>query len=165
VETRFKLFGHPVHPFLVVFPLGLLSTAVVFDLIYVFTSGTEFAVFSYWAMAAGLLGAAVAAGFGLLDYLGIPRDTRAKRVATMHGLGMLTVFLLFGVSFLTRISSPTYLPSVIPLVFSLAGAAVALVAAWLGGELVYRLRVAVDDDASLNASNSLSSSGVADVKP
>ncbi len=88
METRFKLFGHPVHPFLVVFPLGLLSTAVVFDLIYVFTSGSEFAVFSYWAMAAGLLGAAVAAGFGLLDYLAIPQDTRAKRVATLHGLAM-----------------------------------------------------------------------------
>jgi hypothetical protein len=34
------------------------------------------------------------------------------------------------------------------------------VTAWLGGELVYRLRVAVDDDANLNASNSLAREGV-----
>jgi uncharacterized membrane protein len=34
MESRVKLFGHPVHPMLIVFPLGLLATAVVFDLLY-----------------------------------------------------------------------------------------------------------------------------------
>ena len=45
----------------------------------------------------------------------------------------------------------------------LLGGLVALVTAWLGGELVYRLRVGVDDDAGLDASNSLSRDGVVDV--
>ena len=31
MESRVKLAGHPVHPMLIVFPLGLLTTAVVFD--------------------------------------------------------------------------------------------------------------------------------------
>ena len=35
----------------------------------------------------------------------------------------------------------------------------------IGGELVYRLRVAVDDDAHLNASSSLAREGVASAKP
>jgi uncharacterized membrane protein len=31
MESRAKVAGHPVHPMLIVFPLGLLATAVVFD--------------------------------------------------------------------------------------------------------------------------------------
>jgi uncharacterized membrane protein len=31
MESRVKLFGHPLHPVLIVLPLGLLSAAVVFD--------------------------------------------------------------------------------------------------------------------------------------
>ena len=38
MESRAKLFGHAVHPFLIVFPLGLLSTAVIFDVIYLVTT-------------------------------------------------------------------------------------------------------------------------------
>ena len=33
MESRAKLFGHSVHPILIVFPLGLFATAVVFDAI------------------------------------------------------------------------------------------------------------------------------------
>ena len=43
---------------------------------------------------------------------------------------------------------------------ALVGAGLALFTAWLGGELVYRLRVGVDDDANLNASNSIAREGV-----
>jgi hypothetical protein len=50
------------------------------------------------------------------------------------------------------------------LVFAFLGAGLALFMAWLGGELVYRSRVAVDDDANLNASNSISREGIAEVR-
>jgi len=33
MQSRAKLLGHPVHPMLVVFPLGLLITSLVFDFI------------------------------------------------------------------------------------------------------------------------------------
>lgn len=33
MESRAKLLGHPIHQQLIVFPLGLLATAVIFDLI------------------------------------------------------------------------------------------------------------------------------------
>lgn len=55
---------------------------------------------------------------------------------------------------------PQYLPDILPLVFALLGGALALVTAWLGGELVYRLRVAVDDDAHLDAPSSLGGDSV-----
>ena len=34
MECRAKAFGHGIHPMLFVFPLGLLATAVIFDIIH-----------------------------------------------------------------------------------------------------------------------------------
>jgi hypothetical protein len=43
VESRVKLLGHPIHPMLIVLPLGLFAIAVVFDIIYLATGTEEFA--------------------------------------------------------------------------------------------------------------------------
>lgn len=164
MESRIKLLGHPVHPMLIVFPLGLLSTAVVFDLFYVATGADDLAIFSFWALAAGLVGGLTAAVFGLVDWLGIPPGTRAKRLGAYHGIGNVVVVGLFALSFVTRLASPAYLPDPVPLVLGLAGAAVALVTAWLGGELVYRLRIGVDDGAHPDAPSSLADRGAAEYR-
>jgi uncharacterized membrane protein len=34
MESKAKLLGHAIHPMLIVFPLGLLVTSVVFDVIH-----------------------------------------------------------------------------------------------------------------------------------
>jgi uncharacterized membrane protein len=164
METRIKFLGHPIHPMLIVFPLGLLSTAVIFDVLYLATSNADLATFSFWALAAGLVGGLFAAIFGLIDWMAIPKGTRARRIGAFHGGGNLVVMLLFAVSFLMRTNRAAYLPDTLPLIVALLGAAIALVTAWLGGELVYRLRVAVDDDAGLDASNSLAREGAVEVK-
>jgi uncharacterized membrane protein len=164
VETRLKFLGHPVHPMLIVYPLGLLSAAVVFDILYIVTENADLATFSFWALAAGLVGGLAAALFGLIDWLGIPGGTRARRIGALHGGGNLLVVALFAMSFALRLDNAQYLPEILPAVVGLVGASIALITAWLGGELVYRLRVAVDDDASLDASSSLSRDGVVDVK-
>lgn len=163
METRFKLLGHPVHPMLIVFPLGLLATAVIFDVLYLVTGSEDLAVFSFWAIAAGIIGGLVAALFGLIDWSAIPSDTRAKQVGLVHGGGNVVVVLLFAASWFTRLGDAAFAPNLLPFILGLVGAGLALFTAWLGGELVYRLRVAVDDDAHLDASSSLSRSGVAEV--
>jgi uncharacterized membrane protein len=159
METRLKLLGHPVHPMLIVFPLGLLATAVIFDVLYWATGNGDLATFSYWAIPAGLIGGLAAALFGLIDLLAIPGDTRAKRVALFHGGGNVVVLALFATSFVARSGSAQYLPNPAPLVLGLLGAGLALVTAWLGAELVFRLRVGVANEAGLNAPNSLAVSG------
>jgi len=164
MESRIKVLGHPVHPMLIVFPLGLLATAVIFDVLYLATSNADLAVFSFWAMAAGLVGGLLAAIFGLIDWMAIPKGTRAKRIGAFHGGGNLVVVLLFALSFLMRTKGAAYLPDTLPFIVALLGAAIALATAWLGGELVFRLRVAVDDDAGLDASNSLAREGPLHVK-
>ena len=164
METRFKLLGHPVHPMLIVFPLGLLSTAVLFDVAYLTTKEEQLAVFSFWAVAAGVVGGLAAAVFGLIDWLAIPRGTRAKSIGLTHGAGNVVIVVLFAVSWLLRLDDAAFLPDLLPFVLGVVGAALALLTAWLGGELVYRLGVAVDRNAHLDAPNSLPESGVADIQ-
>src|ERR687890_117114 len=110
MESRAKAFGHAIHPMLIVFPLGLLSTAVLFDVLYLITGEEQLAVFSFWAILAGVVGGLAAAVFGLIDWLAIPRDTRARQVGLMHGGGNLVIVVLFAVSWLLRLDDPAFLP-------------------------------------------------------
>jgi uncharacterized membrane protein len=160
METRIKLLGHPIHPMLIVYPLGLFSIAVLFDALYLATGTADFAVVAYWTITAGIVGGLLAALFGLIDWWAIPKDTRAKRVGLWHGLGNFLIVVLFVVSWFLRQPDPAYQPAVLPFILGLVAVALALVTAWLGGELVYRLRVGVDNDAHLDATNSLSDDGV-----
>lgn len=156
MQSRARAFGHALHPMLIVFPLGLLATAVVFDLIYLITDRQGLAVAAAYMIAAGLIGGLVAGAFGLVDWLSIPGGTRAKRIGTVHGLGNVVVILLFAISWFLRLGAADWDPGAAALVFSFAGVVVALVTGWLGGELVERLAVGVDEDAGLDAANSLS---------
>jgi uncharacterized membrane protein len=154
MESRAKLLGHPVHPMLIVFPLGLLATAVIIDVIYFVSGALLFAELSYYLIIGGLIGGVVAAPFGLIDWLAVPRNTRAKRIGALHGGGNVIVLLLFLASALLRANLPSA-PPVAAYVCSFGGAALALVTAWLGGELVDRLGIGVSDGAHADASSSL----------
>ena len=154
MESRVKLAGHPLHQMLIVFPLGLLATAVVFDVIFAVTDDPTWAQASYYMIGAGVITGLVAAVPGTVDWLAIPRGTRAKRIGLIHGAGNVVVVALFAVSWYLRRDNPT-LPPTDAVVAGLLGAGVSIVTAWLGGELVDRLGVGVDDGAHLDAPSSL----------
>ena len=157
MESRAKLFGHAIHPILIVYPLGLLSGAVIFDVIYLLTGNPTWTTVSYWMIAAGIVGGLLAAVFGLIDFLGIPSGTRAKRIGLLHGLTNLGVMILFIASWLLR-ANATEVPSTAAFALSFIGVGAALLGGWLGGELVERLGVGVTPGANVNAPNSLTHS-------
>jgi len=107
-------------------------------------------------IAAGIIGGLLAAAFGLIDWLAIPSGTRAKTVGLWHGLGNVVVTVLFIASWWLRRESPAN-PVALALACSFVGGALALITGWLGGELVGRLGVGVDEGANVNAPSSLSS--------
>jgi uncharacterized membrane protein len=86
MQSRAKAFGHAIHPILIVYPLGLLTTAVIFDILYLVTDRSGFSIAAAYTIAAGVIGGLVAAVFGLVDWLAIPAGTRAKRIGSLHGL-------------------------------------------------------------------------------
>jgi len=154
MESRIKLLGHAIHPMLIVVPLGVLSTSFVFDLIRLITSRPGFSEIAFWNIAVGVIGGLLAALFGLIDWLAIPGGTRARSVGLWHGLGNVAVVGLFALSWLMRLGHASE-PGTFPVILSLIAVLLALVTAWLGGELVERLRVGVDEGAHLDAPNSL----------
>lgn len=156
MESRTKIFGHPIHPILVTLPVGLFITAVVCDIIYLFTQNTFFNVVAYYDIIIGIIGGLTAAIFGFRDWLALPSATRAKSIGGMHGLGNVTLVALFLVSWLLRRPNDNFTPTTLALVFSFVGILLGLLTAWLGGELVYRLGVAMDRGANLDAPSSLS---------
>lgn len=160
MESKAKILGHPIHQMLIPFPFGLLATAVIFDIVYLVWGNPTMVTVSYWMIIAGIIGGLAAAPFGLVDYVAIPGGTRAKSVGLIHGLGNVVVLLLFAGSWWLRYGASgsvlPYAPTTVGLVLSFAGFALAGITGWLGGELVDRLAVGVDNGAHLDSPNSLS---------
>jgi uncharacterized membrane protein len=148
-----KAFGHPIHQMLIVFPLGLLATSVIFDILYFSRNEVNFGIASYYMLAAGIIGALLAAIFGFLDWLHVPANTRANSVANWHGIGNVVVTLLFLISWYLR--RDVLIPSSSTFALAVIGVLLALVTGWLGGELVDRLGIGVDEGANPNAPSSL----------
>jgi len=154
MESRVKLAGHPVHQMLIVFPLGLLATAVVFDVIFLVTDNPAWTMAAFYMIGVGVLTGLAAAVPGAIDWLAIPRSTRAKRIGLVHGAGNVVVVALFAMSWYFRRDQPAAPPTG-AVVAGLLGAGLSVVTGWLGGELVNRLGVGVDDGAHLDAPSSL----------
>jgi uncharacterized membrane protein len=150
-----KIFGHPVHPMLVVFPVGLFATAVVFDILYLSLGRPVFPTVSFYMIAAGVIGGLLAAIFGLMDWLGLPNSSRARFIGGWHGIGNFVIVVLFASSWFLRRGDVDFVPTSLALILSFAGIGLALITAWLGGEMVFRLGVGVDPGANVNAPNSL----------
>ncbi|MFL6195686.1 MAG: DUF2231 domain-containing protein, partial [Thermoanaerobaculia bacterium] len=139
---------------LIVFPLGLLATSLFFDIAHLSSGNTLWATIAYYLIGVGIVSGLIAAVFGLIDWLSIPAGTRAKRIGLLHGGGNVVVVLLFVGSWLLRRDAPGD-PEGTAVFLSTVAVLLALVTGWLGGELVDRLGVGVDEGANLDAPNSL----------
>jgi uncharacterized membrane protein len=142
-------YGHPFHPIFVTVPIGTWIASLVFDLA---SSGADrtrvFTEGSYWLIAIGVAGALVAAIFGFLDLLAIPRGTPAFRTGLLHMALNLSVTAAFAVSWLLRrgdLDDPDGVPAGLIVLSAVALAALAL-SGWLGGKLAYHYGVRVADE-------------------
>lgn len=137
MPPRLRILGHPVHQTLIVFPLGLLATSFFFDLAWLALGRAQLGATASWLIVAGVIGGAIAAVFGTMDWLSIPRGTRARRLGAWHGGGNAVVALLFGVSWLLRREDPTH-PHGLAIGLSALGVLLTVLTGWLGGELADR---------------------------
>lgn len=137
-----KIFGHPIYPMLVPFPMVCFVGAFVTDIVYSRTTNIMWANFSIWLISAGLAMGALAALAGMIDYWG-DRAVRRQRPATTHMLLNVLAMLLSVLNALVH--SRDGWTSVVPQGIILSGIVVLLLAvsAWLGGSLTYRHAVGV----------------------
>ena len=142
---------------LVVFPLGLLATSVAWDICHLATHSAAWGTVAFWTIVAGVIGGLAAAVPGFIDWLAIPRATRARAVGLTHMVLNLMVVGLFVISLIARATAPQGYGTagVGRMIWGWLGVAIAVVSAWLGGELVETLGVSVREGANVNAASSL----------
>jgi uncharacterized membrane protein len=145
--TSARVAKHPIHPMLVVLPIGLWVTALVFDIIYAATGRPSMRTAAFWNVGAGVIGALLAAIPGFVDWLSL--TGRAARLGTYHMLLNLGAVALFAVNWFVRTRVDADSPW--PLVLSIVGVIGVAVSGWLGGELVYVHRVGVEEDVDVRA--------------
>ena len=145
IATTAKIAGHPLHPMLVPLPIGFLVATFICDLAYWMTSDPIWAEASFWAVAAAIVTAAVAALVGFLDFFGNQR-IRALRDAWRHMIGNVVAVVLALVSLILRWGNAE--TAVLPwgLLLSTIVVLLILYTGWKGGELAYRHRVGMLPD-------------------
>lgn len=147
-QTKATVAQHPVHPMLVVFPIGLWVAALVFDITYAVSGNPMWRTLAFYNIAGGIIGALAAAIPGLVDYTDL--QGRARRIATRHMLINFAVVAVFAVDWLLRTRWGTRFVSAdswVPFALSIVGVIGLGISGWLGGEMVYVERVGIRDAA------------------
>ena len=132
---------HPMHPILVALPIGLWIFALVCDLVRAAGGAANWGTVATYCVAAGIVGALIAAVPGLIDYLSID-EAEMKRIGTLHLAVNLGAVVLFVINLWLRFRQPA--ESNAPLALSIIGVLAIGIGGWLGGEMVYVKGMAVE---------------------
>lgn len=148
MKTPASICKHPIHPMLIVFPIGLWSFSLACDLLRVAgASGEAWFTVAFLTMIGGLIGALCAAVPGFIDLFfykgGAPP---VKKIALTHMAINLTVVVLYAVNIWLRARSPASVGTNLstPVVLSIIGVALLFVSGWLGGQMVHVYGVGVE---------------------
>ena len=148
MRTPASIFKHPIHPMLIVFPIGLWIFSLVCDFVRLAGAPSEtWSTVAFFSMVGGLIGALCAAVPGLIDLLfykgGVPP---VKKIALTHMTINLTAVVLYAINIWLRASNPALADTSLslPVVLSVIGVALIFVSGWLGGQMVHVYGVGVE---------------------
>lgn len=140
--SKAAIAGHPIHPMLIPFPIALLSLVPVTDIVFAVSDSTFWSSVSYYLLWGGLISAGLAAVFGLVDFIGVPR-VRTVRAGWAHMLLNVAIVALSVVNLLLRRGDTIEHIEPSGIIISLVAAGLLMVSGWYGGELSYRHKVGV----------------------
>jgi len=135
--------GHPLHAALTDLPIGAWTTAMCLDALESATGRNDLSPGADAAIGVGLIGAVASAITGLTDYQRVHTGD-ARRVGMVHGALNVVTASCFTASYVSRKRGSRRNGKL----WALAGFAIAMVAAKLGGDLVYTYGVGVDRGAT-----------------
>jgi uncharacterized membrane protein len=148
MRTPASIFKHPIHPMLIIFPIGLWIFSSACDLIRLAgASADAWSTVAFFSMIGGLIGALCAAVPGFIDLLfykgGVPP---VKKIGLTHMAINLTAVVLYAINIWLCASGPTNLGTSLsaPVVLSIIGVALLFVSGWLGGQMVHVYGVGVE---------------------
>lgn len=142
MRTPASVAGHPIHPMLIVFPVGLLVFSLICDLLALFTPDPLIVyTVALYTMVGGFIGALVAAVPGFIDFLSIS-DEDVKKIAVVHMILNLVVVVLYGINIWLRVNGSEL--NGMPLLLSVIAVGLLGISGWLGGSMAYRHGVGVN---------------------
>ena len=146
-----SIAGHPVHPMLIPFPIALWFFSLIADLIYLWRGNPIWRDWiAFYTLAAGIIGAALAAVPGLIDYFSI-KDPKVSKIAAWHARLNVLALLVFAASFYLRTNNGSRMVNgnfTVPVLLSVLGVILISISGYLGGEMVYVHHVAVASEPS-----------------
>jgi uncharacterized membrane protein/nitrite reductase/ring-hydroxylating ferredoxin subunit len=144
MRSHAQIAGHPIHPMLVVFPIGLLVGSWAFDLIGRMSGNELLWAAAFYMAIGGIVGGVLAAVAGTIDYLGaIPPRSSAKKRGLLHG-GLNAIVLIVFLVIAVHRRDPIAQPDGFELLLSTLAVIGLGVSGWLGGTLSYRNQIGVD---------------------
>jgi uncharacterized membrane protein len=120
------------------FPLGLFTMAVLFDVGDLLGGPNILGSLAYWNIVAGLIGGVLAGLASAIDLVFVRNRTRAKRMGVLLVLINMGVLILFAVILMLRMRTPDRVAGGGLLAVELLSLVAAVFGAWYGGELVNR---------------------------
>ena len=141
-----RLFGHPLHAVLSDFPLALLGTSLLWDVVGMWRGEALWWAISFWDIALGLALALAAAGAGAVDYAAINEGEQVVKLATTHMMLMLLATGMYVVSLLVRGGPlpPVGVNRILALILESLGLILLMAGGWCGGHLVFHHGVGRD---------------------
>jgi uncharacterized membrane protein len=156
--SRIKLFGHPIHPMLIAYPIAAYTGSLAGYSIYAATGGMFWLKLAIALNVAGVGMATLAALPGAIDWaFGIPSGTGAKRDGLTHGLLNVTSLGFFAAALAIYVShwNGPATSATAGIVLSAIGWLCTLAAGWYGWILVQGWHVGVDMNESQVRSESV----------
>jgi len=146
MASRASIGGHPIHPMLIPFPIGLLVFSLIADLIYLWRGNPVWENYmAFYTLLAGIIGAAAAAVPGLIDWATLT-EQETVRVANWHArVNIISVVIFIASFYLRTTSGASWIPNMpwLPIALSVVGVIGITIGGWLGGEMVFKHGVAV----------------------
>lgn len=144
MRSRIHIQGHPVHPMLVAFPIGLWVFSFVFDVLGRISGNGALWAAGFYCVIAGCVMAALAALPGVIDLFSVvPPQSSARQRGYIHGLLNSAALLLF-IAIAVYRGNSTVMPNNLSLFLSAIGVLGIAISGWLGGTLAYRNQIGVD---------------------
>lgn len=143
IHSRAAIFGHPVHPMLVHFPVAALLGVVLVDAAFLVQGDPFWARAGVWLAGVGTVGGWLAAVPGMIDLLTVAR-VRQLVAAWCHALLAVMMLSLASLNWVMRLVDHGIGMQPWPFYLSLLTAVMISGASVLGGQLVYHHEVAVD---------------------
>ena len=139
------LFGHPLHPMTIHFPITLYLLGVLLTGAGMWRRQTEYDRLALWSFALSWAATVIASIAGLVDQNQLDINDPRRAYINPHITGAVSLLVVNGLLVYARLRWPNAAIThrLLYAGWILLGVIILLITAWLGGELVYRWQIGI----------------------